>query len=153
MKAHVHHPWQNYSSCKVNQAQASLSARPSKVRPAHTQIPTTIETAGALSHQATTCLIRSENGLVSTRGWILSPQAEVPSFLKWHKAEGDVTKSWESFNQLSLLSSPTQLVKNQEQPWSELWSSWNDIKSAHFHPKNVYSQVHEPSTWTPNGKT
>ena len=43
MKAHVHHPWQNYSSCKVNQAQASLSARPSKVRPAHTQIPTSGE--------------------------------------------------------------------------------------------------------------
>ena len=43
MKAHVHHPWQNYSSCKVNQAQASLSAKPSKVRPAHTQIPTSGE--------------------------------------------------------------------------------------------------------------
>ena len=38
MKVHVHHPWQNYSFCKVNQAQASLSAKPSKVRPAHTQI-------------------------------------------------------------------------------------------------------------------
>ena len=29
IKAHVHHPWQNYSSCRVNQAQASLSAKPS----------------------------------------------------------------------------------------------------------------------------
>ena len=38
MKTRVHHPWQNYSSCKVNQAQASLSAKPSKVRLAHTQI-------------------------------------------------------------------------------------------------------------------
>ena len=38
MKAHVHHPWQNYSFCKVNQAQASLSTKPSKVKPAHTQI-------------------------------------------------------------------------------------------------------------------
>ena len=38
MKAHVHHPWQNYSFCKVNQAQASLSAKPNKVRLAHTQI-------------------------------------------------------------------------------------------------------------------
>ena len=38
IKAHVHYPWQNYSSCKVNQAQASLSAKPSKVRPTHTQI-------------------------------------------------------------------------------------------------------------------
>ena len=28
IKAHVHHPWQNYSSCRVNQAQASLSAKP-----------------------------------------------------------------------------------------------------------------------------
>ena len=37
-KAHVHHPWQNYSFCKVNQAQASLCAKPSKVRPTHTQI-------------------------------------------------------------------------------------------------------------------
>ena len=38
IKAHVHHLWQNYSSCRVNQAQASLSAKPNKVRPAHTQI-------------------------------------------------------------------------------------------------------------------
>ena len=38
MKVHVHHPWQNYSFCKVNQAQASLSTKPSKVKPAHTQI-------------------------------------------------------------------------------------------------------------------
>ena len=38
MKAHVHHPWQNYSFCKVNQAQASLSTKPSKVKPDHTQI-------------------------------------------------------------------------------------------------------------------
>ena len=38
MKVHVHHPWQNYSFCKVNQVQASLSAKPSKVRPTHTQI-------------------------------------------------------------------------------------------------------------------
>ena len=37
MKVHVHQ-WQNYSSCRVNQAQASLFAKPSKVRPAHTQI-------------------------------------------------------------------------------------------------------------------
>ena len=28
IKAHVHHPWQNYSSCMVNQAQTSLSAKP-----------------------------------------------------------------------------------------------------------------------------
>ena len=38
IKAHVHHPWQNNSSCRVNQAQASLSAKPSEVKPAHTQI-------------------------------------------------------------------------------------------------------------------
>ena len=37
IKVHVHQ-WQNYSSCRVNQAQASLFAKPSKVRPAHTQI-------------------------------------------------------------------------------------------------------------------
>ena len=29
IKTHAHHPWQNYSSCRVNQAQASLSAKPS----------------------------------------------------------------------------------------------------------------------------
>ena len=108
---------------------------------------------GAPSHQVTTCLIRLENRHVSTRGWILSPQAEIPSFLKWHKTKGDVTESWESFSQLSLLSSPTQPVKNQEQPWSNQWSSWNDIKSAHFHTKNVYSLVYEPSTWTTNRET
>ena len=38
MKAHVHQLWQNYSFYKVNQARASLCAKPSKVRPAHTQI-------------------------------------------------------------------------------------------------------------------
>ena len=38
IKAHMHHPWQNYSSCTVNQAQASLSAKSSELRPAHTQI-------------------------------------------------------------------------------------------------------------------
>ena len=38
MKAHVHHPRQNYSFCKVNQAQASLSTKPSKIKPPHTQI-------------------------------------------------------------------------------------------------------------------
>ena len=38
MKTHVHHLWQNYSFCMVNQAQASLSTKPSKVRSAHTQI-------------------------------------------------------------------------------------------------------------------
>ena len=68
MKAHVHHPWQNYSFCKVNQAQASLSAKPNKVRLAHTQISATIETARAPSHQATTYLIRSENGHISIKG-------------------------------------------------------------------------------------
>ena len=55
-------------------------------------------TAEAHSHQVPTCLIRSENKHVSTRGWILSPQAEIPSFLKWHKAENDVTESWERFS-------------------------------------------------------
>ena len=38
IKAHVHHPWQNYSFCRVNQAQASLTAKSSKVRLTHTQI-------------------------------------------------------------------------------------------------------------------
>ena len=53
-------------------------------------------TAGAPSHQVPTCLIRSENRHVSTRGWILFPQAEIPSFLMWHKAEMDVTESWKA---------------------------------------------------------
>ena len=85
MKAHVHHSWQNYSSCTVNQAQASLFAKP--ICKAHqgqasphtnlnkwrtcelvSQIPAIIETARAPSHQATTCLIRSENGHVSIKG-------------------------------------------------------------------------------------
>ena len=74
-------------------------------------------TAGAPSHQVPTCLIRSENRHVSTRGWILSPQAEIPSFLKWHKAKGHVTESWESFSQLSLLSPSTHSVKNPKLPW------------------------------------
>ena len=68
MKAHMHHSWQNYSFCKVNQTQASLSTKPSKVRPAQTQISATIETARAPSHQATTYLIRSENGHMSIKG-------------------------------------------------------------------------------------
>ena len=38
MRAHVHHLWQNYSFYKVNQARASLCAKPSKVRPGHTPI-------------------------------------------------------------------------------------------------------------------
>ena len=38
MKAYVHRLWQNYLFYKVNQAQASLCAKPSKVRPAYTQI-------------------------------------------------------------------------------------------------------------------
>ena len=79
-------------------------------------------TAGAPSHQVPTCLIRSENRHVSTRGWILSPQAEIPSFLKWHKAEGHVTESSESFSQLSLLSPSTHSVKNLKLPWLGQWS-------------------------------
>ena len=43
IKAHVHHSWQNYSSCRVSQAQASLSTEPSKVKPAQTQISTSGE--------------------------------------------------------------------------------------------------------------
>ena len=39
IKAHVDHPWQNYSSYRVNQAQASLSAKPSWTSLAHTQNP------------------------------------------------------------------------------------------------------------------
>ena len=38
IKAHEYHSWQNYSSCRINQAQASLFAKPSWVRPTHTQI-------------------------------------------------------------------------------------------------------------------
>ena len=53
------------------------------------------------SHQVPTCLIRSENKHVSTRRWIFSPQAEIPSFLKWHKVEDDVTQSWESWESFS----------------------------------------------------
>ena len=77
-------------------------------------------TTGAPSHQATTCLIISENGQVSTRGWILSLQAEVSSFLKWHKARDDVTESWESwksFCQLLLLSFSAHTVKKPKLPW------------------------------------
>ena len=93
----------------LNQAQASLSTKPNWVKPAHTQIPANWKTrelqpnfsksgtTRAPSHQATTCLIRSENGHVSIKGWILSPQDEVPSFLKWHKAKDDVIESWESW--------------------------------------------------------
>ena len=113
-------------------------------------------TAGAPSHQAITCLIRSENGHVSTRGWIFSLQAEVSSFLKWHKVKDDVTESWESwksFCQLLLLSSSAHIVKKPKLPWPDQWSSWNNTKSAHFHNKNMYFQVHEPSTWTLNGET
>ena len=108
------------------------------------------------SHQVPTCLIRSENKHVSTRGWIFSPQAEILSFLKWHKVEGDVTnswESWESFSQLLLLSPSTHSVKKTKLPWPDQWSSWNDTKSAYFHTKNMYFLVHEPSTWTPNEKT
>ena len=101
-------------------------------------------TVGAPSHQVPTCLIRSENRHMSTRGWILSPQVEIPSFLKWHKTEDDVTESWESFNQLLLLSLSTHSIKNPKLPWPDQWSSWNNTKSAHFQTKNMYSLVHEP---------
>ena len=77
-------------------------------------------TAGTPSHQVPTCLIRSKNRHVSTRGWILSPQTEIPLFLKWYKAEGDVTKSWESwesFSQLLLLSPSAHSVKKLKLPW------------------------------------
>ena len=37
-KAHVYHPWQNYSFCKDGQAQRSSTTRPSWVSPAHMQI-------------------------------------------------------------------------------------------------------------------
>ena len=33
------HPWQNYSFCRDNQAQGSLTTKPSWASPAHTQIP------------------------------------------------------------------------------------------------------------------
>ena len=39
IKVHVYHPWQNYSFCRDNQVQGSLTTKPSWTNPAHTQIP------------------------------------------------------------------------------------------------------------------
>ena len=39
IKAHVYHPWQNHSFCRNNQAQGSLTTKPSWPSPVHTQIP------------------------------------------------------------------------------------------------------------------
>ena len=39
IKTHEYHPWQNYSFCRDNQAQGSLTTKLSRVRLAHTQIP------------------------------------------------------------------------------------------------------------------
>ena len=106
--------------------------KPNWVWLAHTQNPSRLEntwttqlnfskkgTAGAPSHQATTCLIWSEHGHVSNRGRILYLQAEVLSFLKWHKAKDDVTESWESwkgFCQLLFLSSSAHTTKKLKLP-------------------------------------
>ena len=39
IKAHEYYPWQNYSFCRDNQAQGSLTTKPSWISPAHTQNP------------------------------------------------------------------------------------------------------------------
>ena len=39
IKAHEYHPWQNYSFCRDNQAQGSVTTKPSWTSPAHTQMP------------------------------------------------------------------------------------------------------------------
>ena len=38
-KAHEYHPWKNSSFCSDNQAQGSLTTKPSWTSSAHTQIP------------------------------------------------------------------------------------------------------------------
>ena len=108
--------------------------------------------AGAPSHQVLTCLISQKTDMCP-------PGDE--SFLhklKSHHLSSDIKlkvmwQSWESFSQLLLLSPSAHSVKKTKLPWPDQWSSWNDTKSAHFHTKNMYFLVHEPSTWTPNGKT
>ena len=41
IKVHVYHPWQNYSFCRDNQAQGSLTTKPNWTNLVHTQIPAT----------------------------------------------------------------------------------------------------------------
>ena len=128
IKIHEYHSWQNYSFCRDNQAQGGLTTKPSWTSPAHTQMlaakghvswPAEIQynwTARALSHQVQTCLNQIRKGHVSLKSWIFPSQAEIPSFLMWHKAEMDVTENWES---------------SANCPFFLLQPSWSKIKSNH----------------------
>ena len=66
--------------------------------------------------------------------------------LMWQKA-GKVSASCHFF----LLQPSQSKIKSNHDQTSE--APENDIKSAHFHTKNVYSHVHELITWTSNGET
>ena len=106
IKAHVYHPWQNSSFCRDNQAQRSSTTKPNWANSAHTQIPAVgghvswpakfqqqlnswspFPSGPNLSNQI-------RRGHMSLKGWILPSQAEIPSFLMWHKVEIDVIESW-----------------------------------------------------------
>ena len=105
VKAHEYHPWQNSSFCSDNQAQRSSTTKPSWAGPAHAQ---TRAVGGHMSWPAKfqqqlnswspfpsgpNLSNHIKSGHVSLKGWILPSQAEIPSFLMWHKAERDVTES------------------------------------------------------------
>ena len=96
-KAHVYHPWQNYSSCRDGQAQRSSTTRPSWASPAHIQIPIAEAhvsypvkfrhnlTVEAHCHQFQ--LVQSnQNRTCVQQGLNPSLPSWIPSFLMWHKA-------------------------------------------------------------------
>ena len=97
IKAHVYHPWQNYSFCKDDQAQRSSTTKPSWTSPAHTEIPATKAhvscqvklqynlTAGAHCHQFQ--LVQSDQKRTRVQqGLNPSLPSWIPSFLMWHEA-------------------------------------------------------------------
>ena len=106
-KAHKYHQWQNSSFCSDDQAQRKLDYKVQQDQPnPHTESsswkltwsdqPNLSTNNWSLSYQVPTCLNQIRRGHVSLKGWILPSQAEIPSFLMWHKAEMDVTESWKA---------------------------------------------------------
>ena len=142
IKAHKYHPWQNYSFCRDNQAQGSLTTKLSWVRPTHTQIPAVgghmnwpakfqqqlnsqspFPSGPNLSNQI-------RRGHVSLRGWTLSSQAKISSFLMWHKAETDVIESWEASASCPfflLQPSRSKIKSSHDKATKALETTWNQL--------------------------
>jgi len=96
-KAHVYHPWQNYSFCRDDQAQRSSTTRPSWANPTHIQISAAeahVSCQVKVQHNLTARthyhqfqLVKSDQRTRVQQGLNPSLPSWFSSFLMWHKAE------------------------------------------------------------------